>query len=176
MIDKLRLLLQPEVDTGLKLAAVATFFAKAFESTYSRLTDLEARQLEKGDKGDPGPKGQKGDKGDPGPKGQKGDKGVKGDRGEQGLRGEQGVPGEPGPKGKDGRDGKNGVSVVDAEIDVDGHLVLKLSNDSIVDAGPLPEATGNGGGVFVSGNAWQITVSSTAPANPSLNDLWLDIS
>ena len=32
MIDKLRLLLQPEVDTGLKLAAVATFFAKAFES------------------------------------------------------------------------------------------------------------------------------------------------
>jgi len=54
MIDKLRLLLQPEVDTGLKLAAVATFFAKAFESTYSRLTDLEARQLEKGDKGDKG--------------------------------------------------------------------------------------------------------------------------
>ena len=164
MIDKLRLLLQPDVDAGLKLAAVATFFAKAFESTYSRLTDLEARQLEKGDKGDPGPKGQKGDKG------------VKGDRGERGEPGLQGVRGEPGPKGKDGRDGKNGVSVVDAEIDVDGHLVLKLSNDSIVDAGPLPEATGNGGGVFVSGNAWQITVAATAPSNPALNDLWLDIS
>lgn len=163
MIDKLRLLLQPEVDTGLKLAAVATFFAKAFESTYSRLTDLEARQLEKGDKGDPGPKGQKGDKG------------VKGDRGERGEPGLQGVRGEPGPKGKDGRDGKNGVSVVDAEIDVDGHLVFTLSDGRIIDAGELPAGEG-AGQVFVSGNAWQITVSATAPTTPALNDLWLDIS
>ena len=163
MIDKLRLLLQPEVDTGLKLAAVATFFAKAFESTYSRLTDLEARQLEKGDKGDPGPKGQKGDKG------------VKGDRGEQGLRGEQGVPGEPGAVGPKGKDGTNGVSVIDSEIAADNHLVFKLSDGRIIDAGSLPEA-GSNGQVFVSGNAWQVTVSATAPTTPALNDLWLDIS
>lgn len=163
MIDKLRLLLQPEVDVSLKLAAIATFFAKAFESTYSRLTDLEARQLQKGDKGDPGPKGQKGDKG------------VKGDRGEQGLRGEQGVPGEPGAVGPKGKDGTNGVSVIDSEIAADNHLVFKLSDGRIIDAGPLPEAGGNGQ-VFVSGNAWQVTVSATAPTTPALNDLWLDIS
>ena len=163
MIDKLRLLLQPDVDAGLKLAAVATFFAKAFESTYSRLTDLEARQLEKGEKGDPGPKGQKGDKG------------VKGDRGDQGPAGIPGAAGEPGAAGPKGKAGKDGVSVVDSEIAADGHLVFTLSDGRIIDAGELPTGEGNGQ-VFVSGNAWQITVAATAPSNPALNDLWLDIS
>lgn len=162
MIDKLRLLLQPEVDTGLKLAAVATFFAKAFESTYSRLTDLEARQLERGAVG---------------PRGAKGDKGVKGDRGAVGPAGESivGPAGPSGPSGADGPPGKDGISVVDSEIAADGHLVFTLSDGRIIDAGELPTGEGNGQ-VFVSGNAWQITVSATAPSNPALNDLWLDIS
>ena len=162
MIDKLRLLLQPEVDTGLKLAAVATFFAKAFESTYSRLTDLEARQLERGAVG---------------PRGAKGDKGVKGDRGAVGPAGESivGPAGPSGPSGADGPPGKDGISVVDSEIAADGHLVFTLSDGRIIDAGELPTGEGNGQ-VFVSGNAWQITVAATAPSNPALNDLWLDIS
>ena len=52
---------------------------------------------------------------------------------------------------------------------------LRLLLQPDVDAGPLPEAGGNGQ-VFVSGNAWQVTVSATAPTTPALNDLWLDIS
>ena len=162
MIDKLRLLLQPDVDAGLKLAAVATFFAKAFESTYSRLTDLEARQLERGAVG---------------PRGAKGDKGVKGDRGAVGPAGESivGPAGPSGPSGADGPPGKDGISVVDSEIAADGHLVFTLSDGRIIDAGELPTGEGNGQ-VFVSGNAWQITVAATAPSNPALNDLWLDIS
>jgi len=83
------------------------------------------------------------------------------------------------PKAKDGRDGKagkSGVSVVDAEVAADGNLVLKLSDGKIIDAGELPKVGGANGQVFVSGNAWQITVSSTAPPNPQLNQLWYDTS
>lgn len=77
--------------------------------------------------------GVKGDKGDPGPEGPKGDKGPKGDQGIQGPIGLTGPQGEPGV----GEDGKDGVSVVNAEIDFDQHLVLKLSNGEEIDAGEL---------------------------------------
>ena len=78
---------------------------------------------------------------------------------------------------KPGVNGKDGVSVVDAEIAVDDHLVLKLSDGKIIDAGELPKADGTqSSSVHVAGNAYQITVSATEPSNPSLNDLWLDIS
>ncbi|MBF0713662.1 InlB B-repeat-containing protein [Gemella sp. GH3] len=60
---------------------------------------------DKGDKGDPGEKGDKGDKGDPG---EKGDKGDKGDPGEKGDKGDKGDPGEKGDKGDKGDPGKDG--------------------------------------------------------------------
>lgn len=76
---------------------------------------------------------------------------------------------------KSPKDGKHGVSVVDAEIAADDHLVLKLSDGEIIDAGELPKADGE---KFYSQQLmnWQITVSATAPADPSINDLWYDIS
>ena len=138
------------------------FLAKVIESLYPRIEELESRQLQKGDKGD---------------KGEKGDKGVKGDRGDNGLPGVQGLigpQGKEGKSGKDGKQGKDGISVVDAEIALDEHLVLKLSDGKELDAGKLPKSDMSG--VFVSGNAWQVTVSATAPENPQLNQLWLDIS
>lgn len=76
------------------------------------------------------------------------------------------------PKPKDGKTGKQGVSVVDAEIAVDDHLVLKLSNGKEIDAGELPKASSESM-LAVSGNAWQIDVSASAPAHPQVNQLWL---
>lgn len=74
--------------------------------------------------------------------------------------------------GKDGKKGKDGVSVVESEIALDGHLVFKLSDGRIIDAGPLPE-TEKQGAVHVAGNAWQIYTADTPPAHPYVNQLWL---
>ncbi|AXQ78984.1 LPXTG cell wall anchor domain-containing protein [Streptococcus chenjunshii] len=51
---------------------------------------------EKGDTGEPGPKGDKGEKGDTGEPGSKGDKGEKGDTGEPGSKGDKGEKGDAG--------------------------------------------------------------------------------
>lgn len=163
MLDRLKKLLEPEVSLNAKLIGVSLFIGKAVESLTERIVGLEARQLEKGERGE---------KGDTGPQGERGEKG---DPGLQGLPGIAGLPGKDGKDGKDGKTGKAGVSVVDSEIAADGHLVFKLSDGRMIDAGPLPENDSTSG-VFVSGNAWQIAVSATAPSNPQLNDLWLDIS
>jgi hypothetical protein len=82
------------------------------------------------------------------------------------------------PKPKDGKSGVQGVSVVDAEIAVDDHLVLKLSDGKIIDAGELPSVDSSRVQQIISTSLQnqQIYVSATAPSNPSLNDLWLDIS
>ncbi len=156
MIDRLQSILRPGVGTDLKLTGVALFFAKLFGEHDTRIVDLEARQLQKGDKGE------------------KGDPGRDGVDGRDGVAGRDGIDGKDGKDGKAGKAGKDGISVVDSEIAADNHLVFKLSDGRIIDAGPLPEADSNG--VFVSGNAWQVTVSATAPSNPALNDLWYDIS
>jgi len=126
-----------------------------------------------------GPQGGRGDAGEsglPGIKGERGTDGRDGRDGKDGLNGLSGVNGKSGKDGRNGKDGADGVSVVDAEIAADGNLVFKLSDGKIIDAGELPTGSGTNAGVFVSGNAAQITVSSTAPANPQLNQLWYDIS
>ena len=163
ILDKVKNLLRPDVDPSVKLAGVGVFIGKTFDWLETRIADLEKRQLEKGDKGDTGERGSSGTKGEQGLPGKDGKSitGTKGDKGDTGAV---------------GRAGKAGVSVVDAEVAADGNLVLKLSDGKIIDAGELPKVGGANGGVFVSGNAWQITVSSTAPPNPQLNQLWYDTS
>lgn len=159
MIDKIRSLLEPDVGVSAKLAAIALFIGRKFEIHDEAISKLEARQLEKGEKGD---------------------RGEAGPRGEPGVAGRDGAVGATGPQGADGKTGKagvkgkDGISVVDSEIALDGHLVFKLSDGRMIDAGPLPEAEKQGA-VHVSGNAWQITVASTPPDNPQLNQLWLQI-
>lgn len=79
-----------------------------------------------------------------GPKGDKGERGETGPQGPAGKGGVNGKDGKDGVDGIDGQNGKDGVSVVDAEIDIDNSLVLKLSDGNIIDAGQIyikaPEA------------------------------------
>ena len=159
MLDKIKQLLAPEAELSAKFAVISLFVGKLLETIDRRVVDLEARQLQKGDKGDKGDRGEQGERG------------PKGERGEKGDVGPVGPVGPVGKDGKKGKDGKDGISVVDSEVDLDGHLVLKLSNGKVLDAGPLPELKAKQAPVAVSGNAWQVTVSATAPANPQLNDL-----
>jgi len=165
ILEKVKNLLRPDVDPSVKLTGVGVFIGKTFDWLETRIADLEKRQLQKGDDGKDGPKG---DQGAPGKDGKDG---------KDGQHGKDGPKGDKGDTGPAGITGKQGVSVVDAEVAADDHLVIKLSNGEIIDAGELPSGKGTGNqGVFVAGNAWQITVSSTAPSNPQLNQLWLDIS
>jgi hypothetical protein len=161
--EKLKSLVTPSVDVDTRLRGVGLYLGRVLDKFDSRVVDLEARQLQKGDKGD---------KGDTvvGPRGRDGAQGL------PGKDGAVGPAGPAGPPGKDGRDGKNGASVVNAELDFDGHLRLELSTGKILDAGEISGAKNGPSGVYVSGNAWQITVGTTAPVNPQLNQLWYDIN
>ncbi len=59
----------------------------------------------------------------------------------KGEKGDQGVQGEKGDRGEDGADGKDGISVVNAEIDENGHLICTMSDGSIIDAGIVKDVT-----------------------------------
>lgn len=166
MKEKIVALLKPDASTEVKLSVISLFIGKMMEVYDKRINFLEDRQLQKGEQGD---------KGDPGKDGKDGRDGRDGKAGKDGK---DGVDGKDGLNGKVGGKGADGVSVVGADIAPDEHLVLNLSNGNIIDAGKLPKAKAAAGKdrVHVSGNAWQVTVSATAPSNPAVNDLWLDIS
>ena len=75
-----------------------------------------------------GPKGEKGDKGEPG---KPGGQGVKGPIGNDGKQGPIGQAGPEGPKGEDGAkgdDGVDGVGIARVEQDIDGAIVVSLTN------------------------------------------------
>lgn len=125
-----------------------------------------------GPQGERGERGEKGDQGIPGSDGTDGRDGIDG---RDGRDGKDAKPAKDGKQGEQGAPGKDGVSITDVDVDFDRHLRVTLSTGKIIDAGEI--ATGlSRPDVFVSGNAWQITVSNTAPSNPQLNQLWLDIS
>lgn len=78
----------------------------------------------------------------------KGDKGDKGDRGPQGIQGKDGRDGRDGKNGSNGKDGVNGeqgVSIVNASIELDGTLVLELSNGNEIDLGEVVGPAGING-------------------------------
>ena len=62
------------------------------------------------------------------------------------MPGPKGDAGEQGPKGDTGDKGEQGIGVKSVEIDSNNHLIVTLTNDSVVDAGELPAAEGGGGG------------------------------
>ena len=73
-------------------------------------------------------------------KGDQGERGVKGDKGDKGSDGKDGKDGRngtDGSSGKNGKDGKDGVSVIDAKIDFDGSLVMKLSSNKEINVGEV---------------------------------------
>lgn len=166
MLQRVIELLKPDVSTDAKLTGVSLLVGKTLDKYDSRLKTLEIKTLipiERGEQGRPGKDGARG---------------KDGENGRDGLNGKDGTDGKDGKAGKAGVKGKDGVSVVDAEIAVDDHLVLKLSDGKIIDAGELPSIDAGKIQQIVSTQTArdQITVSATAPQNPQVNDLWLDIS
>ena len=64
-------------------------------------------------------------------------KGADGKDGKPGKDGVNGKDGKNGIDGKVGKDGKDGISVVDAEVGLDGNLVIYLSNGKEIDCGKV---------------------------------------
>lgn len=67
-------------------------------------------------------------------------------QGKDGLPGKDGMPGKPGRDGaqgpagrdgKDGKDGKDGVGVKKAKVDIDGELVITLTDGTVIEAGKV---------------------------------------
>jgi hypothetical protein len=87
-------------------------------------------------------KGDKGDKGDPFTYEDFTDEQLNALKGMDGVKGDRGLPGEP---GKDGENGQDGISITNVEI-VEGHLMVTLSNDQVLDAGEVPVGSGGEGG------------------------------
>jgi len=63
--------------------------------------------------------------------------GRDGKDGKNGRDGKDGAQGPQGPKGKDGVDGIDGVSVVNANIDFDGSLIIALSSGQEINVGEV---------------------------------------
>lgn len=143
-----------------QVEATKLIVEKVIEPLKSRLDTIEIKTLIPIERGEQGRDGKDG---------------RNGRDGANGLNGLDGAMGPQGPAGKDGKAGKHGVSVIDAEIAADDHLVLTLSDGAIIDAGELPTRDGQHV-ISTSSGARQITVSATAPSGPSVNDLWYDIS
>jgi hypothetical protein len=75
-----------------------------------------------------GPKGEKGDKGEPGKPGGQGVKGPIGNDGKTGPIGPVGPQGLKGEDGAKGEDGEDGVGIARVEQDIDGAIVVSLTN------------------------------------------------
>ncbi len=69
---------------------------------------------------------------------------IKGEKGDKGDKGEDGQDGAPGKDGQDGAPGQDGVSVVNAYVDDQCHLILEMSDGSQIDAGYVGVSTGGG--------------------------------
>ena len=74
-----------------------------------------------------------------------GEKGEKGDNGKNGIDGKDGKDGKDGLNGKNGEQGQQGVSVVNANVELDGSLVLELSDGTEIDAGEVVGKDGRDG-------------------------------
>ncbi len=102
--------------------------------TYDMFTDEQLKALV-------GPQGPEGVQG---PMGPQGEAGLQGPQGEVGPQGPEGLKGDKGDTGEQGPAGQDGVSVISVEVK-DGHLMVHLSNNTVVDAGELPVGEGGSG-------------------------------
>lgn len=59
--------------------------------------------------------------------------------------GQDGKDGKDGKDGTNGKDGKDGISIVDIKINDDKHLICTMSDDSVIDAGEIPDDSSGGG-------------------------------
>jgi hypothetical protein len=75
--------------------------------------------------------GKAGNDGKQGAKGDRGPKGDSGPAGRQGPKGNDGKQGKPGKDGPVGEDGTNGVGIQDIEQDIDGAIVVTMTDGEI---------------------------------------------
>ena len=117
--------------------------------------------------------------GEAGPVGPSGRQGEKGDPGRAGRDGSQGLP------GRDGQDGLPGSFIETAVVNSNGHLLLGISNGSIIDVGRVIGPAGATGPVGATGLAGESGKDGTAvlsgPRAPTQDDgvegdHWIDIS
>lgn len=115
--------------------------------------------------------------------------GADGRDGVDGKDGKDGINGKDGEKGRDGKDGKDGSPDTGDEIvEKINKGEKKISGDRIdglADIKRMAQANAVGGGIGVTKTelatkitgigTHKITVSDTAPANPSAYDIWVDI-
>lgn len=80
---------------------------------------------------------KQGEKGLDGLPGSAGKDGLPGKDGVNGIDGKNGLNGKDGVKGDRGNDGKDGISIVNAEVTFDNHLVISLSDGNEIDAGVI---------------------------------------
>lgn len=126
----------------------------------------------KGDTGETGPRGERGEQGETGQAGRDGNNGVsvtaatvegdelfialdsgdvlragnvRGIRGPKGDAGEQGIPGVVGASGRDGVNGADGRGIEAADLDTDGHLILKFTDGEEIDVGRVVGRDGKDG-------------------------------
>lgn len=119
-------------------AAVSQWVRRTLEPIDARVTAVEQRQPEKGERGlqgepgtqgpvgerglagDHGAQGEPGMPGEKGPQGEKGDAGENGNDGAPGQKGDPGERGEPGPKGDRGDQGLPGEKGLAGEVGLRG--------------------------------------------------------
>ena len=105
---------QPYNDTVLKMRVQNLETKSDTLATKDELKAVQLKAGEKGERGEPGPRGDRGEQGPPGPQGiqgERGQDGQKGDRGEQGPIGLTGPAGPQGPIGLTGPKGADGVGI-----------------------------------------------------------------
>ena len=128
-----------ELDIEVDVDGVVALVRKELEEERVTL-ELEAEAARKaaekeelrgfpGGKGDPGAPGKEGDPGNPGGKGDPGGQGKPGDPGGKGDPGKDGDPGQPGDEGE------AGVGIEKAYVDVNHHLIIKLTSGKLLDTG-----------------------------------------
>ena len=156
----------PKGETGVGISEIDQFDETGFTI---RLTDGSFKRIDL-----PAPKD-----GEPGPIGPIGPQGETGSPGRAGRDGSQGLP------GRDGQDGLPGSSIETAVVNSNGHLLLGISDGTIVDVGRVVGPAGATGPVGATGLAGESGKDGTAvlsgPRAPQADDglegdLWIDIS
>lgn len=140
-----------------------------------------------GDAGPQGPTGEPGEKGEKGETGPQGAPGRNGCAGRDGKPGQRGVQGNQGPKGDPGRGyklTKKDKASIAKQLDYSeveevftgklNQLISAIKSGSI--AGPKRGGGGPSEKDIMRTVHKHITVSETEPTNPTVGDIWLDIS
>lgn len=110
-------------ETGAGLASLVVTADQRWLAHFTDGRSVDAGPVPKGDKGEPGVRGEPGPQGPqglPGPVGARGEQGTPGEPGERGPQGDPGLDGKDGTPGLAGRDGKDGAPGLNGKDGADG--------------------------------------------------------